>query len=430
MSANLSKSVILYFQVHQPRRLKNFTFLDIGSGSELFDDDRDRQMIRRIADACYLPTTRLLTELCRRLPGIKLTFSISGIALKHFETFAPEVLESFKSLYQTGCVELLGETSHHTLASLKSTREFKEQMIQHREMMSGYFNATPSVCRNTELIYSNEVGMAVSELGYKGILCDDAHRLMANCNSSLVYQQSETELAVIMRNNGLSDDIGFRYHATSAQGVQAYLLKIREVLAKGQVVTLGFDYETFGEHIRKESGIDSFVTEILTSLAQSPDVRMAFPSEMIEGTKTSLDAPFWSSWADKDKDLSAWWSNEMQVEALERLYGLEEKVRNTADADILETWRNLQTSDHFYYMCTKGGDDGNVHNYFSPYGSPYEAFINYMNVLQDFAQRLEKISELSAGIAAKEYERRHPEIPMWAREQYAEDFTHNSILKK
>jgi alpha-amylase len=430
MKKSEPKSVILYFQVHQPRRLRNFTFLDIGGDHNYFDDETDKKILTKIAESCYLPTTELLRDLCRRVPGVKLTFSISGVALNHFAKYVPGVIDGLDSLYQAGCMELLGETSHHSLASITSPQEFKSQMLIHKQMLSSYFNASPIVCRNTELIYSNSVANVASELGFKGILCDDAHPQLARYNAHQVHRQEGSDLAVIMRNNELSDDIGFRFNSTNELGTRRYLEKIHRTLTNGNIVTLGFDYETFGEHIGRGADIDSFMINLLTGLAESPDTHMVFPSEMIEKAQGSIEAPFWSSWADKAKDLSAWSGNEMQIEALEKLYRLEEKVLGSADVNLLETWRNLQTSDHFYYMCTKDGDDGNVHKYFSPYSSPYEAFINYMNVLQDFSQRVENAFEIAAAGAAKEYERRHAEIPTWAREQYAEDFSHNSLLER
>jgi alpha-amylase len=414
------KPLVLYFHIHQPRRFKRIGFLDIGGDFDYFNESFNADITRKAARECYLPVNAMLTRLCGELKNVRLTFSISGVALTQFEKFAPAVIESFCALIDTGCVELLGETSHHTLASLTPNDEFPEQVREHTRLIERYFNVRPSVFRNTELIYNNSIGARVAQLGFKGILCDDVDRVLMHRNKHAVYRHpSNRDLKILLRNNTLSDDIGFRYiTGTGKLDLDKYFMSIESTPG---VVTLGLDYETFGEHKPASSGIIDFLQNMVVRASQSQHVKLMTPSDVISTVKAEgkLDIMEFVSWADEAKDLSAWLENEIQNEAFLLMQGVEDQVRNSGNHDLLDIWRNLQTSDHFYYMSTKSGPDGEVHSYFRPYNSPYEAYINYMNILNDFKLKLQHAPSHDP-MESAEYERRHENVPTWAEKAQAE----------
>ena len=379
--------LVLYFHVHQPRRLKRLGFLDIGYGSEHFDDDLNDSIMRDAASRCYLPVNSMLTRLCKELKNVRVTFSISGIALKQFDMFAPDVLESFRTLINTGCVEILAETSHHSLTGLVSGDEFASQVREHSDLVEHYFNVKPVVFRNTELIYNNDIGARVAELGYNGIVCDDVSRVVRTKAKHAHYHHPDyKDLKILLRNNTLSDDISFRF---LSMDVQRYIDRIENT---NGVVTLAMDYETFGEHQSEGTGVINFLRELVTTASNSHRVALMTPSDVFENhpVKGKLDVPESISWADEAKDLSAWLENDMQNEAFLIAHSLEDQVKQTNDPELIEHWRQLLTSDHFYYMSTKTGPDGEVHSSFSPYPSPHEAYINCMNVVNDFRLKVKQ----------------------------------------
>lgn len=414
------KPLVFYFHIHQPRRLRRIGFLDIGSGFDYFNESFNADVARKAARECYLPVNAMLTKLCRELKNVRLTFSISGVALTQFERFVPEVIDSFRDLVKTGCVELLGETSHHTLASLTPNDEFPNQVREHTALLEKYFNVRPAVFRNTELIYNNSIGARVAQLGFKGILCDDVDRVVMHKSKHAVYRHpSDKEFKILLRNNTLSDDIGFRFiTGTGKLDLDRYLKAIESCDGP---VTIGVDYETFGEHQPASTGIIDFLEGLIRKASQSDRVKMMTPSEVFNGSKPEdkLDVTDFVSWADEAKDLSAWLENEIQNEAFMQMQNIEDQVRSSNSPELIDIWRNLQTSDHFYYMSTKGGPDGEVHSHFSPYNSPYEAYINYMNILNDFKLKLQQAPSHDP-MESTEYERRHENVPTWAEKAQAE----------
>jgi alpha-amylase len=386
------KNLVLYFQVHQPKRLGNIRFFDIGAGSSIYPNTLDREIIERISRECYLPANAMLLKLIKKNPQIRVAFSLSGVIMDQFEQFAPEVLDSFRELADTGSVEFLSETYYHSLACMLPGKEFEIQVLKHAEKLYEHLGVRPSVFRNTELIYNDEIGKKISKLGYVGVITDGVERILQGRTPNHVFQHPEQEgLKILLRNYRLSDDIAFRF---SAEGKtltpEKYLSWLNGLGADEEVVTLAMDYETFGEHQKKETGIFKFIEETLTKLAKSKTFQMVTPSQALVKVKanSTLNVPYFISWADQERDLSAWLGNEMQRDAFDTLQALEFDVKNASDPELLNTWRNLQTSDHLYYMSTKKGSDGSVHNYFSPYPSPYEAFINFMNVLTEFSMRV------------------------------------------
>src|SRR6478609_4392041 len=381
----------IYFQIHQPRRLGQFSFFDIGTDRDYFDDGTNQIIMRRVAKDCYQPTNLLLLKLIKKYPQIRLTFSISGVALNQMEQYAPAVIESFRMLAATGSVEFLTETYYHSLACQISPGEFAEQVRMHRTKINHLFGVWPTVFRNTELIYDDNIGRLVNDLGFDGIFTDGINSSLPKHHQHHLCEHPDGNgLRLFFRNCKLSDDIAFRY--TKKLTSRKYLKGLQTMDEGEDLVTLGLDYETFGEHQRKENGIFQFLESLIEALSLQKKYKMITPSEAIQllspADKISIKDSI--SWADQEHDLSAWLGNEMQRDAFDTIKGMEYDVKKTNNLAYLKAWRYLQTSDHLYYMSTKTGDDGKVHNYFSPYASPYEAFMNYMNVVSDFALRIKE----------------------------------------
>lgn len=349
----------------------------------------------------------LLLEMIHKYNGkFKVSFSISGTCLDQLEAYAPEVLESFQRLVATGHVELLNETDGHALCSLKSKKEFHNMVISHQEKIKRLFHGyQPKVFRNTELIYSDSIGEMVAELGYAGILTEGAKHVLGWKSPNYVYQNSKNpNLKVLLKNFQLSDDIAFRFGnrtwADFPLTTEKFVNWINAIPQEEEVLNLFMDYETFGEHQWAETGIFDFMRILPDAVFKYTNFNFSTPSEILNGAKTvgKISVPTPISWADEERDLTAWLGNDLQDEAFAKLYELEDQVRTIDDAEIQRDWKYLQTSDHFYYMCTKFFSDGDIHSYFSPYETPYEAFINYMNVLSDFILRLkEKTAALPKG---------------------------------
>lgn len=393
----MNKSVCFYFQVHQPDRLRQFRFFDIGNDFHYLDDFSNRTIVRRVAERCYLPANKMLHDLILRNNGaFKVAFSISGTAIEQFERYVPEVIDSFKALAATGCVEFLSETYSHSLSSLASMAEFKKQVKQHADLMKRLFGVKPTVFRNTELIYSDMIGAAVADLGYEVMLTEGAKHILGWKSPNFVYANAiNPRMKVLLRNFTLSDDIAFRF---SDRGWNSWPLTAEKfadwavsALEKDDVLNLFMDYETFGEHQRSASGIFDFMNALPAAIL-SRNLSFCTPSEAAHTYQpvAPLHVPYPISWADEERDTSAWLGNDLQEEAFNKLYALEADVYKTKDDNLVSIFRKLQESDHFYYMCTKFFSDGSVHSYFNPYDTPYEAFINYMNVLADFELRIKE----------------------------------------
>ena len=388
-----TKSICLYFQVHQPTRLRLYRFFDIGKDSHYYDDFANRTILRRVAQKCYLPANKLILDLINQNKGkFKVAYSISGSALEQFQRFAPEVIDSFRALAATGRVEFLAETYYHSLASLGSESEFRHQVSKHAAKIEELFGVTPVTFRNTELIYSNGIGEMVYSMGYKTILTEGARHIMGWQSPNFVYTgATQPRLKVLLRNYGLSDDIAFRFtqnHVTADQ----YVGWLKDNAKDGDIVNLFMDYETFGEHQSAESGIFDFLRALPDAVIKDGTFGFVTPAEAVKKHKpvSDIDVEDPISWADEERDVTAWLGNELQSEAFKKVYAMTEKLSIVGDPDLWEDFGHLQESDHFYYMCTKFFSDGEVHKYFNPYDTPYEAFINYMNVISDFQIRLDE----------------------------------------
>ncbi len=394
------KNVCLYFQVHQPFRLKKYRFFNMGKDHFYFDDFLNRTVMQRIAKECYLPMNSLLLHLIEQSERkMRVSFSISGSAIEQFRQFAPEVLDSFKQLAATGCVEFLAETWAHSLASLKNRAEFERQVLQHCDEIESLFGVRPKSFRNTELIYSDHIGEMVEQMGFQTILTEGAKQVLGWKSPNYVYANPIVQnQKILLRNYKLSDDIAFRF---SDKGWEDYPLTAGKYLdwivdeeMKGEVVNLFMDYETFGEHNKASGGIFRFFEDFVRAALVSGKIKFCTPSEVTETCQSVavLHVPHPISWADEERDLSAWLGNELQDEAFSKINELRDKVIAIDDANMTYVFNALQASDHFYYMCTKWFSDGDVHSYFNPYDSPYEAFMNYMNVLSDFQREVNKLA--------------------------------------
>ena len=395
------KSICLFFQIHQPMRLRNYRFFDIGNEHYYYDDFANRTILQRIARNCYLPMNDLLLNMIDQYgKKFKISLSITGLAMEQFEMYAPEVLDSFKELADTGCVEFLAQTYSHSFISLVDDKEFAAQVKKHSAEIQRRFGVKPKSFNNTEMVYSDTIGAAVARMGYKTMLTECAKHVMGWKSPNFVYTNTEeARLRVLMRNYNLSDDIAFRFSDKSWDGwpltADKYLSWIDSSIENEDLLNLFMDYETFGEHQSVESGIFNFMESFISQAIKSERYEFLTVAETSakHQPKATFHSPYAISWADEERDLSAWLGNELQSEAYETLYGFYKELKKLKNPELDKDFTNLQASDHLYYMCTKMFADGGVHSYFTPYSSPYEAYINYMNVLSDFSERINEVKE-------------------------------------
>ncbi len=390
-------SICFYFQVHQPYRLRNYSFFDIGSNHNYYDDLKNKEVLDKVSERCYLPTNQLMLELIKKHEGnFRISYSVSGVALEQFATWRPDVLKSFVDLANTGCVEFIAETYNHSLAYIFSKEEFNKQVEAHGKLIQKYFNQKPRVFRNTELQYNNELAAYIEKLGYEGIICEGVDRHLGDRTPNFLYKAPNVnQIKSLLKNYKLSDDVAFRF---SNQAWHEYPLTadkfaswLHGIAGHGETVNLFMDYETFGEHQWEHSGIFEFMRHMPGQVLKHPDFGFKTVSETIDAypVRDTYDCHELTSWADTERDLSAWIGNPMQDEAIAKIYQLENAVYASKDEKLIDDWKKMLTSDHFYYMTTKFWADGDVHKYFSPYDSPYDAYIYYMNALSDLKIRLE-----------------------------------------
>ncbi|MEM4554771.1 MAG: glycoside hydrolase family 57 protein [Candidatus Anstonellaceae archaeon] len=385
--------VCFYFQVHQPMRLSRYSIF--GQPAGYFDDELNFQILNKVAQKCYLPANQLLLELLEKHPEFQISFSLTGVFIEQCKKFAPQVLESFRALARTGRVEFLSETYYHSLAFLFADKdEFIQQVQMHKEALLEI--AQPScVFRNTEAMFSNEVAYLAERLGYEGIMAEGLEHILGWRSPNYLYTvKGCSKIKALLRHYRLSDDIGYRF---SAKWWSEYPLTADKYASwlsalSGDCVNIFMDYETFGEHHWPDTGIFDFLAHLPAEISKRQNLHFATPSQIVRKIppRDDIDVPHLTSWADMERDTSAWLGNQMQQNAFSILESLEKEVKQTGDPQLLHTWRLLGNSDHFYYMCTKSLSDQDVHNYFSPYDSPFEAYINYMNVLLDFKQKVKE----------------------------------------
>jgi len=391
-------SVCIYFEVHQPMRLNRFSVFNIGKDNHpyttYFNQEVNQWIFEKVARKCYLPTNQLLLDLINKFEGkFRISFSLTGTFVEYCERFMPSLLDSFKKLFATGAVDFIEETYFHSLSSLyDELDEFEYQVKMHRQMMKRIFNYEPQVFRNTEAIYDNRIAKKVADMGYKGIITEGTEKILNWRSSNYLYKPVNTDLKVLMRNYKLSDDIGFRFSAHDWPGFPLTADKYTSWMSQceGDVINIFIDYETFGEHQWIETGIFDFLSHLPWEVLKHNNLDFVTVGEAVNKYNTvgEIDVPWAISWADADRDVSTWLGNNMQIACFNELKDIGKKIMEKEDKDLLHVWRLLQTSDHLYYISTKGLEDGDVHAYFSPYDAPYEGFINYMNILQDLKQKL------------------------------------------
>jgi len=387
----------MYFEVHQPMRLNRFSVFNIGtdsaSQSNYFNQKLNHEIFEKVAKKCYIPTNNLLLNLINEFDDkFRLSFSITGTFVEYCEQFMPSVIDSFKELFATGAVDLIEETYFHSLSGLyDNLDEFEEQVKMHRQMIKRIFNYEPRVFRNTEAIYDNRIAKKVEDMGYKGIITEGTEKVLHWRSPNYVYMPVNANIKVLLRNYSLSDDVGFRFSSRNWPGFPLTADKYAGWISRadGDLVNLFMDYETFGEHQWTETGIFDFLSHLPREVLRHEHLDFVTVSEAVDRYQTvgEIDVPWAISWADEDRDVSTWLGNDMQVACFNELKNIGRKLKETGNDDLINTWRRLQTSDHLYYVSTKGFEDGNVHAYFSHYDSPYDGFINYMNVLQDLKEK-------------------------------------------
>ncbi len=393
------KSIVLYMHVHQPFRVKNYTIFDIDQDHNYFDAPYDHrtsneQIIHKVAGKSYLPANQRLLKLLREHPAFRLSLSISGVALEQMQQWAPEALASFQELAATGQVEIVGETYHHSLAFFYDRQEFEAQVNKHRNIIQALFAQTPTAFRNTELAYNNDLAYWADQTGYKVILAEGWDPVLDWRSPNFVYEPTYTTRGVklLLKNYRLSDDIAFRFGDQNWSQWPLTADKFTNWLRSsgdGTNFNLFMDYETFGEHQWHESGIFDFLEHLPKEWLRDGHHTFKTVSQIADDNNPvdRVDMPDIVTWADTERDLSAWTGNAMQQEAIAGIYDLRDKILASGDDKLIEDWRRLQTSDHFYYMCTKWFNDGDIHAYFSPYENPYEAYIAFMNAWHDLRLR-------------------------------------------
>ncbi len=394
--------IVFYFQVHQPYRVRHLNVLDIGRDTDLFDEKLNASVVRKVGDKCYLPTNKLLKELIDRYEGrVKIAFSVTGVAIEQFRKYYPEVLESFKELARTGCVEFIGETYYHSLSFFYDQEEFLTQVRMHKQLMQDEFGYDPVVFRNTELIYQDAISNLVwEEADFKVILAEGVEKILGWRSPLYAYMAQNHHMLLMLKYYSLADDIAFRFSNRAWPEFPLTADKFSQWLSKLSLVEHGdkhlfanlfMDYETFGEHQWAETGIFDFMRDLPKQVFKYPHMSFAWPSDAIDILNYApevLSYPYPVSWADTERDLSAWLENDLQHNAIESFYDVFREIKEKGRTDLMESARRLSTSDHYYYMCTKYFQDGDVHKYFSPYQTPHQAYMFFMNAVAYLRERL------------------------------------------
>lgn len=395
------RGITLYLHVHQPWRIRKYSIFDTARTHDYFDehewstDRNNQQVFEKVAAKSYRPMNELLERLLAENPDFKLSLSITGTFIEQAQAWAPDVLESFQRLVRTGRVEIAAETYYHSMAFFYSQQEFERQVDMHHRMIVDTFGVEPKVFRNTELAYNDELAKWADKKGYKGILAEGWDPILEWRSPNYIYRPAGTDtIRLLVKNYRLSDDIAFRFGNRDWESwpltAEKYTNWASSAVADGSTLNLFMDYETFGEHQWADTGIFSFFESFVDTWLAQPGNTFYTLSEALESGEPAgeLSMPDTVTWADSQRDMTAWTGNGMQREALRHLYDLEASVMRSGDIELIEDWRKLQTSDHAYYMSTKWETDGDVHTYFSPYDSPYDAFLYYMNALRDIRYRV------------------------------------------
>ena len=396
------RAICLYLHIHQPIRYREYSIFDVSNNSNYYNDNfngrqSNARIFKKVAEKSYHPMLDLIEKNLQQHPDFKISLSITGTWLEQASVFAPELIEKIRRMVTTGRVEIVGETYYHSLSFFQDLDEFETQVEFHRRAIKRIFGVTPQVFRNTELAYNDALARWADQKGYKAILAEGWDKILGDKSPGHVYRPIGCEnTKLLLKNYRLSDDIAFRFSNRNWSEwpltAPKYQQWINDTCLNGPLVNLFMDFETFGEHQWKDTGIFDFVDQFIKSWLGEYDNKFVTVSEAaeLEAPQAEISMPETVTWADTERDLSAWDSNAMQRSAVKELYDLRDKVLATNDKYLISDWRHLTTSDHPYAMCTKYWHDGDVHAYFSAYSSPYEAFMYFMNVLRDIEYRLKK----------------------------------------
>lgn len=395
-----SRGIVLYLHVHQPWRVRPYTIFDAADQHNYFTGspapEQDNELIfHKVARKSYYPMNAVLEKLLAGHEDFRLSLSITGTFIEQAEQYEPALLESFKRLVATGRVEIVAETYHHSLAFFYSRKEFEAQVEMHRNKIRDLFGVEPKVFRNTELAYNNDLAHWAESAGYTGILAEGWDPVLGWRSPNYAYRPAGTRnIGLLMKNYRLSDDIAFRFSDQNMPGwpltAETYQRWIYDSMGDAPLLNLFMDYETFGEHQWSDTGIFDFFEKFVGRWLSDERNTFHTVSGALEANEPQdeVSVPYTTTWADSERDLTAWLGNDLQKEAVRYLYDMEDEIMSSGDLALINDWRKLQTADHLYYMCTKWSSDGDVHAYFSPYTSPYDAFLYYMNTIRDLRWRL------------------------------------------
>ena len=398
------RAICLYLHIHQPWRYRRYSIFDVAHNhnywyeKDYYDKQNNERIFRKVAKKSYYPMLNLIEQNLRGFPGFKVSLSITGVWLEQAAEWEPELINQIRRLVNTGRVEIVGETYYHSLAFFYDRDEFQAQVKMHSDAIARLFGVRPIVFRNTEFAYNDELGRWADKLGYKAVLAEGWDKVLGWRSPNHVYKVAGAERTrLLLKNYRLSDDIAFRFSDRNWKEWPLTVPKYQNWLnmdaINGNLINLFMDFETFGENIWEDTGIFNFMNELIPSWLSEFDNKFVTVSEAadIEQPADAISMPETVTWADTERDLSAWLGNEMQHEAETSLYSMRQEIMASGDIDLIDDWRRLSTSDHPYYMCTKYWNDGDVHAYFSPFDSPYDAFMYYMNVIRDFEWRIENL---------------------------------------
>ena len=393
------RAICLYLHIHQPIRYRTYPIFDVGNNSNYYEDNynsrqSNHRIFDKVTDKSYRPMLALLEKNMAEHPDFKVSFSITGTWLEQAEKWAPDLIAQIRRMVSRGQAEIVGETYYHSLAFFYDQAEFEDQVALHTKTIQKLFGVTPRAFRNTELAYNDKLAHWAEEKGYQAILAEGWDKILGRRSPNYVYRPAGCEnLKLLLKNYRLSDDIAFRFSNHNWKNwpltVEKYQNWLNDACLNGNLINLFMDFETFGEHQWRDTGIFEFMDKLINSWLGEYENKFVTVSEAASLMEPNgeISMPTTVTWADTERDLSAWLSNDMQKSAMKHLYSLLPRIKKTNDASILKDWRYLTTSDHPYSMCTKYWNDGDVHAYFSAYASPYESFMYFMNVLRDIKYR-------------------------------------------
>lgn len=396
------KSIVLYLHMHQPRRLKHYNIFSVGYDHEYwtekdwFAGTNNERIFKKVAEKSYIPMLTRLEKLINAYPGFRFSISLTGSFIEQAEAWVPEIIEKLQALAKTGRMEIAAETYYHSLAFFYDQEEFAEQVRIHQDRVRELFGVETKVFRNTEFSYNNDLARWAEDYGFKGILAEGWDKVLGERSPNYVYRPEGCHsIKLLTKNYRRSDDIAFRFSDKTWDEwpltIDKYISWLDADAEKGPLLNLFMDFETFGENIWKDTGIFEFFETLVSRWSNDNEANFLTLSEACDSMepKDEVSMPWTVTWADSERDLTAWLGNSMQHEAMKNLYDLKPEIMATNDKDLIEDWRRLQTSDLVYYMCTKYFNDGDVHAYFSPYDSPFDAFLYYMNVMRDIRMRID-----------------------------------------